>query len=84
MLGSCTFQVHEPGVAEGGPGVTTVAVLGLVGAKVGLGDARGVGVQVGMNQVGLGVGCGAILGGRIITMTLQIMLATTTRLRIHR
>jgi len=69
-------------VGDAGSRVGVLVSLLLVGVRVTVG--RGVGVQVGIGVVGLGVGVGAVLGGRIITTTLQIMLPTTTRLRIHR
>ena len=69
-------------MGDAGSRVGVLVSLLLVGVRVTVG--RGVGVQVGIGVVGLGVGVGAVLGGRIITTTLQIMLPTTTRLRIHR
>lgn len=72
------------GDAGGRLGVLVSLLLVGVRVTVGVGEGESVGVQVGIGVVGLGVGVGAVLGGRIITTTLQIMLPTTTRLRIHR
>ena len=69
-------------MGDAGSRVGVLVSLLIVGVRVTVGP--GVGVQVGIGLVGLGVGVDAVLGGRIITTTLQIMLPTTTRLRIHK